>query len=81
MGKSSKAIDKTNETREEAKTVCIDWIVRSYNRSRPHSTIRYRHPADAMAEFKDGKKTMFMRDEYDFTSSRPTRMQRNCVVR
>ena len=41
---------RTFETREEAKVACIDWIERFYNRSRPHSAIGYRHPADLMAE-------------------------------
>ena len=40
-------------TREEAKLACIDWIERYYNRSRPHSAVGYRHPADLMEEFMD----------------------------
>ena len=44
------------ESREAAKVACIDWIERSCNRSRPHSAIGYRHPADLMAEFQNYKK-------------------------
>ena len=44
------------ESREAAKVACIDWIERFYNRSRPHSAIGYRHPADLMAEFQNYKK-------------------------
>ena len=38
-------------TREEARNAVIDFIERRYNRSRPHSTIGYKVPAQAMSEF------------------------------
>ena len=52
------------ETRKEAETARIDWIERSYNRSRPHSAIGYRHPADLMAEFQDRTEAMFKEESY-----------------
>ena len=52
------------ETREGAKLACIDRVERFYNRSRPHSAIGYRHPADLMAEFKDRMEAMFEREDY-----------------
>ena len=52
------------ETREEAKTACIDWRERFYNRSRPHSSIGYRHPADLMAEFQGRMEAMFEKEKY-----------------
>ena len=55
---------RTFETREEAKVACIDWIERFYNRSRPHSAIGYRHPADLMAEFQDRMEAMFKEENY-----------------
>ena len=50
---------RTFETREEAEMACIDWIERFYNRSRPHSAIGCRHPADLMAEFQNRMEAMF----------------------
>ena len=38
-------------TREEARNAVIDFIERRYNRNRPHSTIGYKVPAQAMDEF------------------------------
>ena len=52
------------ESREEAKVACIDWIERFYNRSRPHSAIGYRHPADLMAEFQNRMEAMFEEEDY-----------------
>ena len=52
------------ESREAAKVACIDWIERFYNRSRPHSAIGYRHPADLMAEFQNRMEAMFKKDDY-----------------
>ena len=43
---------------------CIDWIERSCNRSRPHSAIGYRHPADLMAEFQNRMEAMFKKEDY-----------------
>ena len=55
---------RTFETREEAKVACIDWIERSCNRSRPHSALGYRHPADLMAEFQNRMEAMFKKEDY-----------------
>ena len=55
---------RTFETREEAKTACIDWIERFYNSSRPHSAIGNRHPADLMAEFQHRMEAMFKEEDY-----------------
>ena len=52
------------ESREAAKVACIDWIERFYNRSRPHSAIGYRHPADLMAEFQNRMEAMFKKEDY-----------------
>ena len=52
------------ESREAAKVACIDWIERFYNRSRPHSAIGYRHPADLMAEFQSRMEAMFKKEDY-----------------
>ena len=52
------------ESREAAKVACIDWIERFYNRSRPHSAIGYRHPADLMAEFQNRMEAMFKEEDY-----------------
>ena len=52
------------ESREAAKVACIDWIERSCNRSRPHSAIGYRHPADLMAEFQNRMEAMFKKEDY-----------------
>ena len=41
-------------TRAEAKVACVGWAERSCNRSRPRSSIGYRHPADVMGEFVRG---------------------------
>lgn len=38
-------------TREEARNGVIDYIERRYNRNRPHSTIGYQVPAEAMDAF------------------------------
>lgn len=38
-------------TREEARNAVIDYIERRYNRNRPHSTIGYKIPAEAMDAF------------------------------
>lgn len=38
-------------TRDQAKMAVIDFIERYYNRSRPHSTIGYRVPAEVMDAF------------------------------
>jgi len=38
-------------TREEAKHAVIEYIEAYYNRKRPHSTIGYRVPAEAMDAF------------------------------
>ena len=46
------------------KVACIDWIERFYNRSRPHSAIGYRHPADLMAEFQNRMEAMFKEENY-----------------
>ena len=43
---------------------CIDWTERFYNRSRPHSAIGYRHPADLMAEFQNRMEAMFEKEDY-----------------
>ena len=51
-------------SREAAKVACIDWIERFYNRSRPHSAIGYRHPADLMAEFQNRMEAMFKKEDY-----------------
>ena len=55
---------RTFETREEAKVACIDRVERFYNRSRPHSSIGYRHPADLMAEFQNRMEAMFAKEDY-----------------
>ena len=55
---------RTFETRGEAETACIDWIERFCNRSRPHSAIGYRHPADLMAEFQNRMEAMFKEENY-----------------
>lgn len=55
---------RTFETREEAKMARIDWIERSCNRSRPHSAIGCRHPADLMAEFQNRMEAMFKEENY-----------------
>ncbi len=55
---------RTFETHEEAETARIDWVERSYNRSRPHSAIGYRHPADLMAEFQNRMEAMFKEENY-----------------
>ena len=41
---------------KEAKMACIE---RYYSRSRPHSAIGYRHPADLTAEFRGRMEAMF----------------------
>lgn len=53
---------RTFATREEAKFACIDWIERFYNRSRPHSSIGYRRPAELMEEFMRRMEDMFERE-------------------
>ena len=55
---------RTFESREAAKTACIDWIERFYNRARPHSAIGYRHPADLMSEFQDRMGAMLEKEDY-----------------
>lgn len=42
---------KSYKTRKEARLAVIDFIERYYNRSRPHSSIGYRIPAQVMEEF------------------------------
>jgi len=39
------------DTRTEARVAVIDYIESYYNRSRPHSTVDYRIPAELMDEF------------------------------
>lgn len=53
---------RTFATRDEAKFACIDWMERFYNRSRPHSSIGYRHPAEVMDEFKKRMEGVFERE-------------------
>lgn len=42
----------------------VDWIERLYNRSRPHSAIGYRHPADLVDEFQNRMEAMFKEENY-----------------
>ena len=55
---------RTFETREEAKTACIDWTERPCNRSRPRSAIGCGHPAGPMAEFQNRMEAMFKEESY-----------------
>lgn len=53
---------RTFATRDEAEFACIDWMERFCNRSRPHSSIGYRHPAEVMDEFKKRMEGVFERE-------------------
>lgn len=53
---------RTFATRREAKLACVDWTERFYNRSRPHSSIGYRRPAELMEEFVQRMEGMFERE-------------------
>ena len=45
---------RTSAARDEAKFACIEWIEGFHDRRRPHSSIGYRHPADVMADSREG---------------------------
>ena len=55
---------RTSAARDEAKFACIEWIEGFHDRSRPHSAIGYRHPADLMAEFQSRMEAMFKKEDY-----------------
>ena len=45
---------RTSAARDEAKFACIEWIEGFHDRRRPRSSIGYRHPADVMADSREG---------------------------